>query len=83
MRDISESGVCVVAPLPLSAGDIVRLDVQDSVLFGMVTYAESEEAGWRTGIEVQRVLLGGSDLSKLLQNALHEALPAVAQGVLR
>jgi PilZ domain len=78
--DISASGIGVVSPLPLAAGDVVRLDVAESVLFGIVTYATAGEAGSRTGIEVQRVLLGDSDLSRLLQRVLHEEMPAVALG---
>ena len=79
MRDISNSGVCVVTALQLSPGDIVRLDVGDSVLFGFVTYSHaalnSGEAGWRCGIELQRVLVGDSSLSNLLQSVLREQMP--------
>jgi hypothetical protein len=81
MRDISESGVCVVAPLPLAAGDMVRLDVADSSFFGLVTYAVREESDWRAGIEVQRVLLGESELSQLLQQVLEREMPAIAAGL--
>jgi len=80
MRDISDSGICVVVPLQLAAGAIVRLDVADSVLFGVVMFAVPEDADWRTGIEVQRVLLGESELSDLLHEVLQRALPAVAVG---
>jgi len=83
VRDISASGVCVSMPLALAPGDIVRLDVTDTVLFGFVTYSrpdESAQAGqlpkpWRTGVEVQRVLVGGSDLSALLRQVLTEQMP--------
>ncbi len=83
ISDISNSGVCIVAALPLTAGDLVRLDVGDSVLFGIVTYGTAEAPGWRIGVEVQRVLHGGSDLSQLLQRVLQEEMPAVAQGLRR
>jgi len=83
IRDISASGVSVLTPLPLTAGDIVRLDVADSVLFGIATYGVAEAADWRIGIEVQRVLHGGSDLAQLLERVLHEEMPAIAQGSLR
>jgi hypothetical protein len=82
IRDISNSGVCVVSALPLGPGDTVRLDVGDCVLFGLVTYATPEEAGWRSGIEVQQALLGDSELSQLLQQVLQETMPAVEQGSL-
>jgi len=80
MRDISDSGICVVVPLQLAAGAIVRLDVADSVLFGLVTSAVPEHSAWRIGIEVQRVLLGESELSVLLHEVLQRAMPAVAVG---
>jgi hypothetical protein len=57
--------------------------VADTVLFGIVTYGTAEAPGWRIGVEVQRVLHGGSDLSQLLQRVLQEEMPAVAQGLRR
>lgn len=79
MQDISSSGVSVITPLQLNPGDVVRLDVGDSVLYGFVTNARaalgSSEANWRCGIEVQRVLMGGSGLSQLLELALREQMP--------
>ncbi len=80
--DISSSGIGVASPLVLAAGDVVRLDVAESVLFGIVTHATAGEAGSRTGIEIQRVLLGDSELSQLLQRVLLEDMPAVALGLL-
>lgn len=85
IRDISASGVCVAVPLALAAGDVVRLDIADSVLYGFVTYSEAEaytldtaeRDSWRTGIEVQRVLIGDSDLGKLLRQVLNAEMPRV------
>lgn len=81
--DISNNGVSITGSLPLNAGGLVRLDVGDSVLFGIVTYGRAEESNWRMGVEVQRVLHGGSDLSQLLQRVLQEEMPSVAQGSIR
>lgn len=80
VRDISNSGICLSTPIPLGPADVVRLDIADSVLFGFVTYAnpepsQAEEPRWRTGIEVQRVLMGGSDLGQLLKKVLEEQMP--------
>jgi PilZ domain len=83
MRDISNSGLCVVTPLPLTPGDMVRLDVAESVLFGIVTHATAEGADWRTGIEIERVLIGDSDLSRVLHLVLQESMPDLAIGSLR
>ena len=79
MQDISNSGVSVITPLQLNPGDIVRMDVGDSVLFGYVTHCGavlgSSNAGWRCGIEIQRVLMGESALSNLLEQTLREQMP--------
>jgi hypothetical protein len=81
MQDISNSGISVITPLKLNPGDIVRMDVGDSVLFGYVTNARavlgSVNPDWRCGIEVQRVLMGESALSNLLEQALREQMPAL------
>lgn len=81
IRDISNNGVSIMGTLPLNAGDIVRLDVGDSVLFGIVTYGTADASVSRVGVEVQRVLHGGSDLSQLLQRVLEEEMPTVPQGL--
>ena len=81
MQDLSNSGVSVVTPLQLNPGDIVRMDVGDSVLFGYVTNARavigSAHPDWRCGIEIQRVLMGDSAMSNLLEQALREQMPAL------
>jgi hypothetical protein len=75
MTDISESGMGVAVPFALAAGDIVQLDVDDSRLFGFVVHSSREENEYRAGIELQRVLIGASDLSRVLHLALRRALP--------
>lgn len=77
VADISNSGVCITTPFELAAGDIVRLEMADSNLFGFVAHAAREGDGFRAGIEIQRVLIGGTDLSRVLQTALRQALPDV------
>jgi hypothetical protein len=75
MTDISESGMGVAVPFALAAGDIVQLDVDDSRLFGFVVHSSCEEDEYRAGIELQRVLIGASDLSRVLHLTLRRALP--------
>ena len=81
IRDISTSGVCMVTPLEFTPGDSVRIDVTDSVLHGFVTYSRPEklagEPVWRTGVEVERVVMGDSDLAVLLKKLLAEQMPQV------
>jgi len=76
VTDISESGVCVVTSLDLPAGAVVKLEMADSVLFGHAVYSNAERESFRAGIEIARVLLGGTDASHLLHSVLMEAMPS-------
>ncbi len=75
--DFSEAGIGVYLPLRFTLGSAVRLNIDDSVLYGFVAYSRPERSYFRTGIEVVQVLIGGSDLSQLLKATLEEALPDV------
>jgi hypothetical protein len=77
VADISKAGVCLILPCELRPGELVRLEVADSRLFGYVAYSTWKRQAFRTGVEVERVLLGGSDLAQLLQSALQDTMPAV------
>jgi len=77
VSDISKSGVCLSTALQLSPGDLVQLDLAESVLYGRVAYSSPEGTSFRTGIEVYRVLLGGSDLSHILQTVLRQEMPGL------
>src|ERR1700682_2596035 len=70
--DISESGISVYLPLRLTNGSAVRLNINDSVLFGFVAHATPERSYYRTGIEVVQVIIGGSDLSHVIKATLEE-----------
>jgi hypothetical protein len=74
---ISEFGISVYLPLHLTNGSAVRLNVNDSVLFGFVAHATPERSYYFTGIEVEQVLIGESDLSRLLKATLEEKSPNV------
>jgi len=75
--DVSQSGISVYLPLQLTTGSAVRLNIEDSVLFGFVAYSEPERSYFRTGIELLQALIGGSDLSQLLKATLEEVVPEV------
>jgi hypothetical protein len=77
LADISKSGLSVTAPFELAEGDIVQVEIGDSNLYGFVVHASQEGIVFRAGIEIQRVLIGGSDLSRVLHLALRRLLPAV------
>jgi hypothetical protein len=75
--DISESGIGIDLPLQFQPGSVVRLEINDCVLFGFVAHSTPQRTGFRTGIEVVQVLLGTSDLAQLLKATLQEAMPAL------
>ena len=72
--DVSKSGVCVMAPSQLDG--LIQLEIADSVLVGQVAYSHAQGALFRTGIAVEQVRLGTSDLGLLLQSVLLDAMPA-------
>jgi hypothetical protein len=75
--DISESGISVDLPFSLEEGNAVRLEMADSILTGRVAYSKPEATAFRVGIQVQRVELGNSSLSILLQQTLADTMPLV------
>lgn len=77
VSDISKSGICAVLSVDMAPGSMVRLEIADSTLFGHVAYCNPDGGRFRIGVEVVRVLLGGTDLSRLLESTLEE-LPDVA-----
>ncbi len=80
VTDISNSGISVDLPFQTVAGDLVELEMADSTLYGQVVYSNvvysnKESSLFRTGIEASRVLLGGTELSSILQRVLMDAVP--------
>src|SRR5258707_637711 len=72
LTNISKSGVALSVLEPLAPGDIVRLEIADSLLFGHVVHSSLGPGGYNVGIEMERVIFGGSDLSRLLRSVLEE-----------
>lgn len=75
LEDISESGMCLILPCELAPEELVRLETADCTLFGHVIYSTFARDAFRTGVEVERVLLGTTDLSDLLRTALQDTMP--------
>jgi hypothetical protein len=75
--DISEAGIAVYLPLQFMPRSVIRLNINDSVLYGFVAHSTPERSYFRTGIEVVQVLIGGSDLSQGLKTTLEEVMPDV------
>jgi hypothetical protein len=87
--DISQSGVCANLSSQFALGAVVKAQLADCVLFGHVidcarVDSNEPDAGpvshqdqsFRTGIEVVRVLIGESDLGRLVNAILAEKMPA-------
>jgi len=72
--NVSQSGICASLSRRLAVGTTVKVQIGDCALFGHVTYCDDEPA-FRTGIEVVRVLIGESDLSRLVNAILAESMP--------
>jgi hypothetical protein len=75
LEDISESGMCVILPCELATDELVRLEAADCTLFGHVVHCKWQRNAFRTGIEVDRVLLGNTDLADLLRTTLQGTMP--------
>jgi hypothetical protein len=75
LEDISESGMCVILPSELVVDELVRLEAADCTLFGHVVHCTWQRNAFRIGIEVERVLLGNTDLADLLRTALRDTMP--------
>ena len=78
LEDISESGMCLILPSELVVDELVRLEAADCTLFGHVVHCTWQRNAFRTGVEVERVLLGNTDLAELLRTALQETMPWTA-----
>ena len=72
--NVSQSGICASLSMQLAVGATVKVQIHDCKLFGHIIYCD-EEPAFQTGIEIVRVLIGESDLSRLVRAILTEAMP--------
>jgi len=77
IEDVSDTGVCIILPCELHPDEMVKLEAADSTLYGYVVHSAWTRNAYRTGVEVERVLLGGTDLAQLLRSVLEATLPEV------
>jgi hypothetical protein len=73
--NVSEAGLCADLSAAFDLGAIVKVQIADCTLFGHVTYCIDQQS-FRTGIEIVRVLIGDSDLGRLVNAVLAETIPA-------
>jgi hypothetical protein len=71
--DISESGICALLPISLSAGTLVRVDILEVSLYGEIVYSQPETNCFRTGIFVEHVLLETSNVARIVETYLQTA----------
>ena len=72
--NVSQSGICATLSMRFAIGTTVKVLIGDCRLFGHVNYCD-EEPAFRTGIEIVRVLIGESDLSRVVKAILAETMP--------
>jgi len=72
--NVSQSGICAALSMRLAVGVTVKVQIEDCMLFGHIIYCD-EEPPFRAGIEIVQVLIGESDLSRLVNAILAETMP--------
>jgi hypothetical protein len=75
VSDISNAGISVAIPMRLAAGELVQVEIADSVLTGHVVYSKQESSLFRIGIEIEQIRLGTTELANFLQRTLNETMP--------
>lgn len=73
IEDISEGGIRFETPEALESGSFILVEIDDSTLIGEVKYCRPGERGYCAGVLVERVLMGESPLSRLIESMLTTA----------
>jgi hypothetical protein len=68
--NISKSGLCVIVPLHMDLGQVVKMEIGDSVLCGEVLYCQPAGDSFRAGIKLQPPLTEATGVWELLQAML-------------
>jgi hypothetical protein len=66
LRDVSEEGLRLTTNAALETGSFLKIEIEDSVFFGEVKYSNPWMDGCIAGLYIERVLMGKSDLSRLV-----------------
>ncbi len=70
IQDVSEGGIRFVAAEALEAGSFLVIHIEESTLFGQVRYCHPEDSSYIIGVLVEKMLMGGSSLSMLIEGLL-------------
>jgi PilZ domain len=63
--DLSGRGIRILIPVPLPAGDPVRIDLDDTLLLGEVCYCEPEGRGFMIGVQLDQAINDVAALARL------------------
>jgi len=76
VTEVSQSGIRARMPKLVDPGAIVKMEIADCAFFGQVVHCHEDAGAYEIGIEIVRVLIGASDLARLV-NAVHtESMPS-------
>ena len=75
VSEIVGSAITLVSPMELVPGEAVELEMADSILHGDVLCSKPHGSSFQTWIEMRRVVVGTTELSRILQRVLLKALP--------
>jgi hypothetical protein len=67
LLDVAQLGICVLLPEAPAIGNLVRIDFPDGTIHGQIVHVTPDERGYRVGVNVFQVLVGRSDLSRLVE----------------
>ena len=72
--EVSGGGMRVLTPLRLPADDTVKVECNDTLWLGEVSYSEQvPEGGYATGLRLEHALYGTAELARFAESFLAEA----------
>jgi hypothetical protein len=69
--DVSRNGMRLGLSEPIPIGSLLRIELDDSIVFGEVRYCQDHQSWYSVGLFVEEVLVGESPLSRLVMQRLH------------
>jgi hypothetical protein len=70
--DVSHRGVRLGLPESVPIGGFLRIEFEGSVIFGEVRYSEDQQSWHAIGLFVEEILIGESDLARLIGELIQE-----------
>jgi hypothetical protein len=69
--------MCLILSCELLPDELITIEAADCTVYGYVIHCTWQRNAFRTGIEVERVLLGNTDLAELLRIVVQDTMPGV------